>query len=86
MEESSWRGKSQRRGSAPPVGTVLHYFQCHMTTLRAGPHPQIQPTTITQKSPFSLISQYECHSRNSWIYKRPPPSTMWPLLTLRPPA
>lgn len=84
MEESYWRGRSQRQRSAPPVGTVLHYFQSHMTTPRAGPHPQIQPTAITQKSPFSLISQYECHSRNSWISKLPPPATMWPSLTLRP--
>lgn len=84
MEERYWRGRSQRPRSASPIGTVPHHFQSHMTTLRAGPHPQIQPTTITQKSPFSLISQYECHSRNSWISKLPPPATMWPLLTLRP--
>lgn len=77
-------GVGHKGRSASPVGMVPHHFQSHMTTLRAGPHPQIQPTTITQKSPFSLISQYECHSRNSWISKLPPPATMWPLLTLRP--
>ena len=88
MEESPrGRGKSQRQESVPPIDTVLHSFQSHMAIPRAGPPPSnLQPTTITQKSPFSLISQYECHSRTCWISKQPPPSTMWPLLTLRPPA
>lgn len=81
MEESPrGRGESQRQESAPPIATVLHSFQSHMATPRAGPPPSnLQPTTITQKSPFSLISQYECHSRTRWISKQPPPSTMWPL-------
>lgn len=52
MEERYWRGRSQRPRSASPVGTVPHHFQSHMTTLRAGPHPQIQPTTITQNHHF----------------------------------
>lgn len=79
----NWSNKPQRKRSSEGMNTTTRGSTTHVHNARLfstaqnrqqglGSHPHTSRPTATTQIPIFLTSQYECHSRNRWLAKRPP--------------